>query len=75
MIDGVRDYVVTRTADNWPDSRYKITGGPPLGRMFPGGEEFRWTAWSWTVRGAKRKIRRRRAFLARTDRVVYRESA
>jgi hypothetical protein len=68
------EFIVTRTANNWPDSRYRITGGPPLVR----GNSFNpvpWVAWSWTIRGAKRKISQRRAFLARVDKVVYREAA
>lgn len=69
------EYVVTRTKDNWPSARYRITGGPALGCRFPGGDEIRWTEWSWTVRTAKRKIRRRKALLARVDKVVYREQA
>jgi hypothetical protein len=75
----VPDYVVTRTKDEWPDSRYKITGGPPLlrGNSFnaPFNAPTPWIAWSWTIWGAKRKIRKRRALLARTDKIVYREPA
>jgi hypothetical protein len=68
------EFIVTRTANNWPDSRYKITGGPPLVRGNSFNAPAPWVAWSWTIRGAKRKIRQRRAFLVRVDRVVYREA-
>ena len=71
----VPDYVVTRTKDSWPDDRYKITGGPPLVRGYSFLEPTPWIAWSWTLWGAKRKIRARKALLARVDRVVYREAA
>lgn len=75
MTAEVPDYVVTRTKDSWPGARYKITGGPPL----RGGDLFnppvRWTEWSWTLWSAKRKIRKRRALLARVDKIIYRESA
>lgn len=69
------DYVVTRTADGWPDSRYKITGGPPLVRGNSFNNPVPWVEWSWTIRAAKWRIRRRKALLARVDKVVYRESA
>lgn len=69
------EYVVTRTKDSWPDDRYKITGGPPLRRGSSFNAPVEWIAWTWTLRGAKWRIRRRKALLARVDKVVYREKA
>lgn len=69
------DYVVTRTKDDWPHARYQITGGPPLVRATSFHPAAPWVEWSWTVWSAKRKIRKRRALLARVDKIVYRESA
>lgn len=68
------EFTVTRTGDDWPSARYKIMGGPERARTVF-GIQHRWSEWSWTLRSAKRKIRRRRAWLARTDKVVYREQA
>lgn len=73
-MSGEDDYVVRRIRwDGGPfGGRYEIIGGPDEVSAFT-RLRTRWRETTWTLRGAKRAIRKRKRALAWQDTIVYRE--